>query len=346
MSNRTEKTNNFLLLRLICALSVVAFHSCPVAYGARHYPDWVFALGFPAFEICVDVFFAISGYLIAASLERRRDLRSFTRARIYRILPGVMVSVLLTLAVVGLFFTKLSPSEFFRSSVTHSFFLRNFIPILRSEAYLPGAFSTNPFSSLVNPSLWTLAWEIRMYLLLAIVWKLSTYWKQLNFLRACILIWSIYLLGSAVTHHITLTKNQLILLQFRFIPIFFGGAILFLLSSRFHPKWTMIAIALIVNFTLAFISKSLMYITYQITLPLVVVWIAHLPKKEIPLPSPQGDYSYGVYIHSFPIQQILAQLLGAHLNYTNVLVLSIPASLLAGWISWNYVEKRFIYKSH
>lgn len=345
MSNNANESNHFLLLRLICATSVVAFHSCPAALGPRHYPDWVFGLGFPAFEISVDIFFAISGYLIAASLERRRDLWSFTLARASRILPGVMVSVLLTLVLVGLFFTELSLGEFFRSPLTHSYFGRNFIPLLRFEAYLPGAFPTNPFKGIANPSLWTLAWEIRMYLLLAVVWKISTSWKSITFLRACILVWGAYLLGSAVTRHLPWTNNQLILLQFRFIPAFFGGAILYLASSKFRPRWALVVATLAACTTFAFISKPLMYTAYQIALPLTVVWIAHLPWKALVRLRPPGDYSYGVYIHSFPIQQILVQALGSHLNYTNLLLVSVPASILAGWISWEFVEKRFLWNS-
>lgn len=345
MSQNATESNHFLLLRLICATSVVAFHACPAALGPRHYPDWVFGLGFPAFEISVDIFFAISGYLIAASLERRRDLWSFVVARASRILPGVMVSVLLTLTLVALFFTELSLGEFFSSPLTRSFFFRNFIPILRFEAYLPGAFPDNPFKGITNPSLWTLAWEIRMYLLLAVVWKCSTLWKRLTFLRACILVWVAYLLGSAVTRHLPWTNSQLILLQFRFVPVFFGGAILYLTMPKFRPCWILVTSVLAICTVLAFISKPLMYPAYQIALPLTVVWIAHLPWKALVRIRPPGDYSYGVYIHSFPIQQILAHALGPYLSYTNLLLISVPASILAGWVSWEFVEKKFLRSS-
>ena len=56
------------------------------------------------------------------------------------------------------------------------------------------------------------------------------------------------------------------------------------------------------------------------------------------------DISYGTYLYSFPIQQLIMTALPKATPWL-VLVLSLPASLLVGFESWHLVEKRFLRRS-
>lgn len=53
---------------------------------------------------------------------------------------------------------------------------------------------------------------------------------------------------------------------------------------------------------------------------------------------PRGDYSFGVYIYGWPIQQTVNHLLPDLTSYPSNLI-CIPVALLAGYLSWNFVEK-------
>lgn len=56
-----------------------------------------------------------------------------------------------------------------------------------------------------------------------------------------------------------------------------------------------------------------------------------------------GDISYGTYIYAFPIQQALVSLF----IFRNAIELIIPSMILAllfGYLSWNFVEKRFLLR--
>jgi peptidoglycan/LPS O-acetylase OafA/YrhL len=58
-----------------------------------------------------------------------------------------------------------------------------------------------------------------------------------------------------------------------------------------------------------------------------------------------GDFSYGIYIYSFPIQVTLMYYL--NLNYLQLMWLSLMLSVLFGVLSWNLIEKKALqYKSY
>jgi len=48
------------------------------------------------------------------------------------------------------------------------------------------------------------------------------------------------------------------------------------------------------------------------------------------------DYSYGIYIYAFPVQQLCAQVEG---RWIEVLLLSAAVTLAAAAISWHLIEK-------
>jgi peptidoglycan/LPS O-acetylase OafA/YrhL len=52
-----------------------------------------------------------------------------------------------------------------------------------------------------------------------------------------------------------------------------------------------------------------------------------------------GDFSYGVYIYAFPIQQAASMLLGPGISALTLFMVSMPATLIVASISWHFVEK-------
>ena len=55
-----------------------------------------------------------------------------------------------------------------------------------------------------------------------------------------------------------------------------------------------------------------------------------------------GDYSYGIYLFSFPIQQALRALNVFPTNAVAEFLVAFPASLAAAFLSWHLVEKRML----
>ncbi|MES2348554.1 MAG: hypothetical protein V4641_13415, partial [Pseudomonadota bacterium] len=85
------------------------------------------------------------------------------------------------------------------------------------------------------------------------------------------------------------------------------------------------------------------YLTSEILL--ISPLIAYLLIKAIYLRSPlnnfgkYGDFSYGIYIFAFPIQQLLVYYLPG-ISWAENCILSFPITLLFAILSWHFIEKR------
>ncbi len=97
-----------------------------------------------------------SGLLLTHSLLERRSAMHFIQARLFRIYPGLIVAVLITVFLLGSWVTMLDLGTYFRSSTTWQHWVRNLLAFLHLEYSLPGVFATNPGGNAVNGSLWTL----------------------------------------------------------------------------------------------------------------------------------------------------------------------------------------------
>ena len=80
------------------------------------------------------------------------------------------------------------------------------------------------------------------------------------------------------------------------------------------------------------------------TLPYIIFWLSvNLPFKNF---DKHGDYSYGVYIYSFPIQQLLITLgldkFGLSIYFILSLLLTMPLAMM----SWNLIEKPCLQLKH
>jgi peptidoglycan/LPS O-acetylase OafA/YrhL len=155
--------NAFDLIRFLAAFGVLFSHSFPLT-GLEE-PKY-FA-GFSLGTICVFIFFAISGNLVMRSWNRSPTLSSFFRNRLLRIFPGLIVCLVISALVIGplvstvplsVYFFRLSPYQFILSNVAM------FTPI---NGTILDVFHTIPYPDAVNGSLWTIRYEIFMYIALA-----------------------------------------------------------------------------------------------------------------------------------------------------------------------------------
>jgi peptidoglycan/LPS O-acetylase OafA/YrhL len=60
----------------------------------------------------------------------------------------------------------------------------------------------------------------------------------------------------------------------------------------------------------------------------------------------RADYSYGIYIYAFPIQQAVAGLGGAAWGVLPFIALCLPLVLLAAALSWHLVERPALTLKH
>ena len=104
----------------------------------------------------------LSGYLIVQSWLGDPEFLNFLRKRFLRIVPGYLVAVVLSTLAVGLFAP--GTAHFFRGIDIH--FVHSVV--LLSAPLTPPVFPGFQYAD-VNGSMWTIAYEFRCYLLVALV---------------------------------------------------------------------------------------------------------------------------------------------------------------------------------
>ena len=143
--------DNFLLLRFIAAAMVLLGHSYAIS-GMPGKGDFIaranWGDGIYTGSIAVDMFFAISGFLVTASFVNRSNLEQFLKSRALRILPAYYACLVLSALVLGCMFTDMSLGSYLTSTDMRDYLIINpqFGADLRWE--LPGCLHTIPWRRL------------------------------------------------------------------------------------------------------------------------------------------------------------------------------------------------------
>lgn len=327
------RNNNFNLIRVLAALSVMLSHSFMVADAAEpFYAKTHLTLG----TMAVDVFFITSGFLVTASLINRRSLLAYFSARALRIFPALVVNVWLTVFLVGSFFTVLPLSAYFANPATWKYLLKDSIVVTGLVYNLPGVF-TNTSDRTVNGPLWSISFELRCYVLLALVWAI---WRGpktglSHLFKFSIATIAIVSLALRLTGHFAWASDdgypQLFFM-------FFTGASFYLFREHviLSPVLFWVCAAAL---GLSTFNQNLFFVIYTFAAAYMVFYLAYMPGGAVRAYNRLGDYSYGIYIYGFIVQQGLRVLL-PHLDWWQSMMIAVPVVLIPATLSWHLLEKR------
>ena len=329
------RENNFNLLRFAAALLVLFSHSFALSTGNPNSEPLRDLIDMTPGSIAVDIFFVTSGFLVTGSLLSRGRVGRFLLDRVLRIYPALIVAVILTTVAVSLFFTSWSTARFASSLWTWEYVLRNATLLFGVSYLLPGAFENVPLATAVNGSLWTLPYEVRMYGLLALLWGALHGFGALAkkyFGRAVILVAALAFMG-----HLALRGTEWNIAVGLLYMFFVGGAMR-VLQHRLPMSWAGFWICLVALVTLVWVP-SLFVVVYAVAVPYVVMFFAYVPAGGIRQFNRVGDYSYGMYIYSFPVQQATMAVLPG-IGQVSLLLISMGITFALAAVSWHLIEKR------
>lgn len=282
------------------------------------------------------IFFSISGYLIAKSAVTSPSVKNYLWKRFLRIQPLLIVVCILCVFIVGPLFTLLNTLDYFKNISTYTYF-RNIMPLFGIQFGLPQVFSNNVGEPGLNGSMWTLVVEERLYLIVGLLFLLKENRK----------LWFVYFVGLLnivwLIHNVFFNHHLIEYLNgghIFYMLIFLNATSLFLLNSNFTKNLLFILLA--APFFLFIVQFSALNQSIQvIIIPFLIIAIARIkaPTNHI---GKHGDFTYGIYIFSFPIQQMLIALKVVNNNplllFFFTLAIVIPMAIL----SWHLLEKKML----
>ncbi|MDI3320084.1 acyltransferase family protein [Pinibacter soli] len=321
--------NNFDAIRHLAALIVIYVH-CTLFVGPVGYAG---AFGVP-------VFFFLSGLLVSQSFEASGTVKNFIWRRLLRIYPAAVVVILICALVMGPIITSLTPGDYFKSPVFFKYISSVFLVQIHFD--LPGVFETSPIERSVNACLWTLPLEIKMYVF-SLMWGLLKF-RNKNAVLIAITLFLIFIGTACPQQAEFFFRTQIHFTNFKIfpyvsaVPMYLLGMLSYSYRGKIvvRPYWFFIGLLLFLPFVgLPFFGYVVHICIAATTLGFTVLNIKWLKKI-----TPNSDFSYGLYIYGYPVEQLLANYAYPHIKGASLFLLIVLITFVLAFLSWNLIEKR------
>jgi len=331
------RDNNIQLIRLLAAAAVMLFHSFVFTGHMGDDPVFVATGTTDSSVIGVGCFFVLSGFLVTRSWLTRPGLVAFAAARALRIYPALFVAVALSIALAGAS-SEVPWRTFIGSPVTSDFAWRNALA-WEVRFTLPGAFLGNPYPEAVNGSLWTLPVELRLYIAVAIAGMaglLARTDRCAGALLALVALFAWKPEWLPLEPHTASVRN---------LALLFGlGSLAYVARDRVPLSLAAFLIGVAI-----FVANPWGWgrgLWFTLTIAYGTLVLAYHPRIQWRAYNRVGDYSYGLYVYAFPVQQtIVAQVPG--LAPMELFAISSAVTLALAAISWHALERPALaFKSH
>ena len=321
--------NNFGVLRLALALAVVFSHAFSVATGSIAAAPLARSTGFTLGEHAVNAFFAISGFLVMMSYERR-GWRDYSMARLLRIAPGLVAATLVVALLIGGGMTRLDLSAYLVDPQLWRF-IQGTLTTFKSAAALPGVFENNPLTFPMG-TVWTLKYETMCYLGVLVAGLVGLTRRRDLVLGVWVLLVLAVIMREVVAPH----GSKGLETALRLLLIFLTGGLIYLWRERVPLSLLGLGVALV---GIALLSSTPLY---KAALYLGTAWgaliLALAPALTGRSTEPPADLSYGVYLYGWPVQQVLHALFPAAATLA-MLGPVVAVTVVIAILSWYAVEK-------
>lgn len=340
--------NSLGVIRLLLACAVIVHHSVPLM-GLTFDPIGAWAAGQATLgTIAVAGFFAISGYLVTKS-GMSSDVLRFLWRRVIRIFPAFWTVLLVTAFVIApvlwILLGRTIGSYFVDNGAgPFSYFGLNWTLQVGTYGIHDLLTSTTPYgrtvmTSVFNGSTWTLSYEWACYLVVAglvlfgvltrakivvpILTALLLLAQGVDLAAPGTLVHVVPFLNDPWTVTLTFTfmMGAVLALYSKSIPLTdglgLGAGALFFLTMHFGGF-----------LTIGVVAGAYFVLYCAVRLPRRIQWVGQ-----------RNDYSYGIYLWGFPVQQLLAY---SGLAAAGLVVFTLASLVIAAacaWLSWHLVEK-------
>lgn len=356
MSNPTNfligekvKSNNFDILRFLLATAVIVCHSYVIYYGYETFAQVEPFMKWTSGNISIGTtavffFFAISGFLIMKSYESSHTVVDYLKKRVLRIFPGFFVAFAVSIFIVAplgnMYGSGLSGYlNYFREIPLW----RELANMLSLQAPADGYYFNNLPQPGLNESLWTIQYEFICYFMLPLLALFGILKNRMILLICFIGCYSLYFLQDmGVLEYTDRTLiNGVIENPYyyaRFFTYFLAGCTIYAYREKIPGNFWLAAIAFI-YILMALNGLVSVHKVLPIAGVYLLFYVAYHPKIKLPGFSKYGDFSYGIYLYGWPVQQLVMMNFGDMLSPLQFFIVVFVTSLGLAIISWNLIEQ-------
>lgn len=351
--------NSFGLLRLVLATGVLVAHAWPIGFGRPSFGNSFSSGQTDLGSLSLQGLFVISGFLVAGSAVRH-TVGQYLWRRFLRVFPGLWACLLITAGVIaplvaiyehgslrGFWSHPDGPASYVS---TNWFASMQQFPISGLLAHTPyGRVAGGP--SAFDGSLWSLRYEFGCYAVLAVLVATTALRRAPRVV--------LFLAGAG---YLVILRDLVAASTWTIRPAPLGAIGPFPLVGAFAVNWVcnlgflfllgaaarLYAGRIPVHGGLAWAAVVLMAVTIwkgafvAVGLPAYAYLLLYV---AIRLPPPftrvgrVRDYSYGMYIYAFPVQQVVALVGGARYGLVAYILLSLAGTVFLAALSWHVVER-------
>lgn len=330
LSSYLKRDNNNLdLVRIIAACMVIYGHAYAISPQVGSSDLVHQLLGFEySGSLAVKIFFFISGLVVSNSFYTKRNVNDFVCARFFRIWPALIAVVTLGY-LIGIIIT--SASDFTEQVPFIPYLIKSII--LDFTWVFPGVFDQNSMN-VFNGSLWTIIYEVGAYIVLMSCFSLLRFNKIAITLVCLIIIFDSVLFNGFMIKLASLNE------EVKYLPACFAlGALSAIYKDNIDISGTNLLMLILLASVFSAQESGMSHLLFYVSFMYAILYVSST--KLMLFLKVKHDISYGVYLWGFPIQQLVAMKIGSYGVAYNQII-SIILSLLAGFLSWIIIEKRFI----
>lgn len=330
-------SNYFTVIRLFLASSVIWTHSYWQVNSVESQDEFSNIFGHPISYLAVNGFFFISGFWIAHSAYYSANWAKFMTSRILRIVPAMLLMIAL---VVGAASLIVSDKYSLVGTDTLKFIAFN-STLLKSHYTISGLYCGSELC-IVNGSLWTIPWEFRCYVIVSLALLLPTKFRKnaISAIGWCGillgLLWNFLpasLFSAYMSDGLIYNMNSFA----RLFGLFSVGIIAYQLKDKIFTSVPIGAGMIVVAIAEYKVVGSNQLVSLAICYTILSIGFSKVGKFSLNLTN-IPDYSYGMYILSFPAM-ILINNLYPFSSHMALAVATLLLTLPIAAISWHFVER-------